>query len=98
MVMDHQPRSGRLEGCHGDRPPAQQRATPRRYYLDESGSRVTALLKVLLSVLLLDLQSQTRAQDPLVPHNTTQRNTLVCITAHLISGQHCKFTDTFTFI
>ena len=70
--------SGRLEGCHGDGPPAPV------CYLDESGGRVSALLKVLLSVLLLDLQSQTRAQDPLVPHNTTQHNitqhhTLVCI-------------------
>lgn len=34
-------------------------------HLDQPGGRVSALLKVLLSVLLLDLQSQARSQNPL---------------------------------
>ena len=37
----------------------------QRAYLDQAGCRVSALLKVLLSVLILDLQSQTGSQDPL---------------------------------
>lgn len=40
-------------------------------YLDEVGSRVPPLLKVLLSVLLLDLQGEARAQNPLVGREQT---------------------------
>lgn len=39
-------------------------------HLDESCCRVPPLLKVLLPVLLLDLQSKTRTQDPLVDRRT----------------------------
>ena len=46
-------------------------------HLDESGCWVPSLLKVFLSVLLLDLQSKTGTQDPLRTH---------IITADQVSG------------
>lgn len=39
-------------------------------HLDESCCRVPPLLKVFLAVLLLDLQSKTRTQDPLGDRRT----------------------------
>lgn len=43
-------------------------------HLDEPGGRMPALLKVLLPVLLLDLQSQAGTQDALQPHGHSQHH------------------------